>query len=138
VRELIKLIKAGDILALDDPGTLEKYADQIGKVYYFRVTGATDGVVYGNGVYTTDSPLATAATHAGVLKYGETGLVKVTILPGRSHYETYDNNEVTSHDWDAYHASYRVEPLPPPKMTPPARPMPRPEPAKEAPPAPRS
>jgi hypothetical protein len=131
VRNLIKLIKAGDVLAMNDPGTLEKYAEQAGKVYYFRVAGATDGIVYGTGVYTTDSPLATAAVHAGVLKYGETGLVKVTILPGRSHYDAYDNNEVLSREWDAYHASYRVEPLLPPMMAPPAKPMARPEPKLE-------
>jgi hypothetical protein len=47
-----------------DPGNLEGLRDLVGKSFRFQVKGAVDGSVWGAGVYTTDSALATAAVHA--------------------------------------------------------------------------
>src|SRR6185369_1403563 len=69
--------------AMADPGTLKNFRGQLGKTLLFEVTGAANGSVWGSGVYTDDSTLATAAVHAGVLKVGEKGAVKVTILAGQ-------------------------------------------------------
>jgi hypothetical protein len=39
-----------------------------------------DGPVFGSGVYTSHSALATAAVHAGVVKPGQTAVVRVTFM----------------------------------------------------------
>src|SRR5689334_559273 len=66
------------VVPLPDPGTVLGYRGKINKVFYFEVTGATTGIVWGSGPYTDDSSLATASVHAGALKAGEVGVVKVT------------------------------------------------------------
>lgn len=66
---------------LPDPGTMADYAQSLGQSFSFRVTGSTEGSIWGTNVYTNDSALATAAVHAGALRAGESGIVKVTMLP---------------------------------------------------------
>jgi len=51
---------------------------QLNTAYYYTVTGTTSGTVKGTNYYSLDSSIAAAAVHAGVLKSGETGVVKVT------------------------------------------------------------
>src|SRR5262249_55544742 len=71
----------GDALAAQaDPGTLEAFRGRVGQVVEFRVRGRTTGTVYGTDTYTDDSDLATAAVHAGVLRDGGEGVVRVTVL----------------------------------------------------------
>jgi hypothetical protein len=96
----------------DDPGSFTNTTAKAGDVMYFKVTGADVGSLYGSDVYTSDSRLAKAAVHAGVLRFGETGVVKVTILPGRSTYEGSTRNDLTSSSWTiGWDKSYRVEPI---------------------------
>jgi hypothetical protein len=97
------------VVVESDPGTVEGLRGQNGKVYLFEVTGTTRGSVWGTGVYTDDSTLAAAAVHAGVLKDGQTGVVKVTILPGLKAYQGSKRNGVTTQKWDAHAGSFRVE-----------------------------
>jgi hypothetical protein len=92
-----------------DPGTLNAYRAKTGKTFYFQVTGTTTGTVWGTEVFTDDSNLAAAAVHAGVLRAGQKGFVKVTILKGRASYPGSTQNGVTSERWEAWTASYRVE-----------------------------
>jgi hypothetical protein len=66
------------------------------------------GVVHGSGVYTTDSTLALAAVHAGVLKVGEAGVVKVTVLGPGTSFAGVTRNGVTSQPFGFYPATYRV------------------------------
>ena len=67
--------------AIPDPGNLTNYQNQPGKAFVFKVTGRTaGGFVWGTDVYTTDSTLAMAAVHAGVLKAGQAGYVRVAIV----------------------------------------------------------
>lgn len=100
--------------ARPDPGTLGAYRDRVGQTFAFRVTGAADGTIWGTDAYTDDSPLATAAVHAGVLRVGETGVVSVTILPGDDRYEGSARNGVTSLPYASFPGGYRVRPAPPP------------------------
>jgi hypothetical protein len=97
----------GSILA--DPGELEDFRGKDGMVFYFRVTGSTDGEVWGTGVYTDDSNLATAAVHAGLLKKGETGIVKVTIAAGQASYSGTTANDVTSEEYGEFEGSFKIE-----------------------------
>lgn len=92
-----------------DPGNLVSYRGENGQVFYFQVTGSADGSVWGDGIYTDDSYLATAAVHAGVLSPGEFGVVKVTILPGEDSYTGGSRNGVTSMDYGDWSGSYQVE-----------------------------
>ncbi len=94
---------------LPDPGDLESYEDFLGGAYYFTVTGDVDGEIFGTGVYTSDSDLSTAAVHAGILSPGETGTVKVTILPGQSSYQGSTAHGITSRSYGEWDSSYRVE-----------------------------
>jgi hypothetical protein len=89
-----------DVAALPDPGSLMKFQEQIGKTFVFKVTGRVDGAVWGTGVYTPDSSLATAAVHAGAVKNGQTGPVKVMMVPGPAAYVGSQQNGVNSQPWN--------------------------------------
>lgn len=114
VREFLKQLRQASLTliigdkVLDDPGTLTGYREKRGEVFYFKVVGTTTGKVWGSGVYADDSSLATAAVHAGALKPGETGVVKVTILPGQAMYEGTTQNEVTSGPYNQWYGSFSV------------------------------
>ena len=76
----------------------------------FRVTGAVSGgSVWGTQLYTTDSNLAMAAVHAGVLRRGQTGVVKVTFYPGQGKYVGSSRNGVKSANWGSFGLSFMVE-----------------------------
>jgi hypothetical protein len=94
---------------LPDPGNLTSYRPHVGMSFVFRVTGSVPGTIWGSGPYTDDSPLATAAVHAGLLKDGEMGIVRVTILPGQDHYEDSTANGVKSLSYGTFYGSYKVE-----------------------------
>lgn len=92
---------------LPDPGTLKGYRNQMGRTLNFTVIGTTSGVIYGDGIYTDDSQLATAAVHAGVLAPGEQGTVSAVIMPGLQHYIGVQRNNVYSGDFGAWSGSFR-------------------------------
>jgi hypothetical protein len=96
-------------MVLDDPGNLVDFRGQEGQTYYFSVTGSTQGSVWGTDTYTDDSQLAAAAVHAGVLREGQAGVVKVTILAGQSGYQGTSRNGVSSMNYGNWYGSYKVE-----------------------------
>jgi hypothetical protein len=96
--------------AIPDPGNLTSYQQpqHIGKTYVFRVTGRADGSLWGTGTYTLDSTLAMAAVHAGVLKPGQTGNVKVTIFGPMAGFVGSTQNGVTSSPYANYPGAYQI------------------------------
>jgi hypothetical protein len=80
----------------------------VGKFFYFEVTGSNAGTVWGTGIYADTSHIATAAVHAGVLRSGQKGFVKITVLPGQQSYEGSTRNGVTSQTFGAFEGSYRI------------------------------
>ncbi len=102
---------AGDIPELlSDPGTLTGFRDRVGETLFFWVKGdPTAGSVYGSTLYTDDSTLSVAAVHAGALDPGETGIVKVTILPGQANYDSAKRHGVQSRAWGSWAGSFRVD-----------------------------
>jgi beta-lactamase regulating signal transducer with metallopeptidase domain len=74
-----------------------------------EITGSTTGHVWGTDVYSDDSTIAAAAVHAGILKAGERGSVKITILPGRDHYDGSTKNGITSGTYGTFGGSFRLE-----------------------------
>lgn len=112
VRDLIRMVRDGATNALPDPGYINNPNTDIGKVFYYQVTGLQAGQeIYGNDVYTTGSHLGMAAVHCGVLKADQKGVVKVTILPGQANYMSTTRNGITSHPYSAWGVSFKVERL---------------------------
>jgi hypothetical protein len=97
------------VFGLEDPTMLTRIRTVPGAVLYFRVTGSISGRVWGTGIYTLDSTIAAAAVHAGILSPSQTGVLKVTVLPGRSSYEGSSRNGVTTAGYGAYGGSYSLE-----------------------------
>ncbi len=78
IRDRIRGVKASLLQAQPDPGSLSSLPPQpSGTQVLFEVIGSSGGIVWGSDVYTHDSDLATAAVHAGVLREGERGIVRV-------------------------------------------------------------
>jgi hypothetical protein len=98
-----------EIAAAPDPGNLSAYASQQGKVFAFTVTGtAAGGHVWGTDVYTTDSKLSMVAVHAGVVKVGETGVVRLKIIPSPPSYAGSTRNGITTSGYGSYTAAYQI------------------------------
>lgn len=110
IRQLQARVATQTAAVSPDPGDLTEFGNRIGESFHFLVTGSTTDSVWGTDTYTIDSSLRVAAVHAGVLRPGETGVVRVTILPGQSSYQGTTRHSVTSHPWSSWFASYRVEP----------------------------
>jgi hypothetical protein len=115
-------LKLADALSLNVPGaepeaTVAANADPapdslmslpLGKTYRFRVTGSISGAVWGTDVYTTDSSLAAAAVHAGVLKPNQTGVVKVTTMAPPAVFVGSTRNGVTSMPYTVFPGAFKV------------------------------
>ncbi len=107
IRDRIRELKESTVAAQADPGNLTTFVGRPGRLY-FKVTGNANGYAWGTDVYTADSLLATVAVHAGALKSGETGIVRVTMLDGRDAYAGSTRNGVTSSAWSNFDGSYEV------------------------------
>ena len=107
-KQIRNLLEEG-FLAADAPVHMVDLADTIGAVFYFRVTGDENGMIWGTHVYAGDSALATAAVHAGAVKHNETAAIKVTIMTPLDHYVGSESNGVTSHDFGRFGSAYTVE-----------------------------
>ncbi|MEX2027545.1 MAG: LCCL domain-containing protein, partial [Pirellulaceae bacterium] len=94
--------------ALPDPGNLKSYEGQIGKVFLFKVTGGAGGSLWGTGTYTTDSNLAAAAVHSGILKMGETGIVQVKVIASPPSFAGSVQNGLASSGYGVYGGAYEV------------------------------
>jgi hypothetical protein len=106
--ELRSLLDQG-FLASDAPARIQDLCGTPGTTYYFRVTGASDGSVWGTDVYTGDSALATAAVHGGAVLAGETAVVRVTVMPPLAQYQGSVRHGVSSHDYGRFGTAYRVD-----------------------------
>ena len=102
-------IITGDVLT--DPGNLVKLRNNNGSTYSVYVTGTDQGSVWGgaDGIYTDDSRLGKAAVHAGLLRVGEDGVVKVTIIPGAQRYLGSTRNGITTNHYGSFSGSFRFE-----------------------------
>jgi len=102
-----KLLDQG-LLAGDAPANMLNLCDPIGATYYFRVTGEATGSVWGTDVYTGDSAIGTAAVHAGLVKVGETAVIRVTVEQPLTQYQGSVRNGVTSREYGRYGTAYRL------------------------------
>lgn len=102
----------GRIYAFKDESALSAITFVPGTSFYCRVTGSTSGRIWGTDIYTSDSSLNTAAVHAGIVKPGETAIVKVTMEGPRQSYQGSTRNGVTSASYGSFGASYTIAPAP--------------------------
>jgi hypothetical protein len=111
IRDRIRNLRASVMQTQPDPGNLTEYRDRpAGTQLLFEVIGSTDGALWGTDFYTTDSSLATAAVHAGVLRDGERGVVRVTLVDALNvSFTGSHRNGVWSEAYGSYPAAYRVE-----------------------------
>jgi len=111
IRERIRGLKANLLQAQPDPGSLAGIEQaKPGTSMLFEVTGSSDGAVWGTDVYTSDSSLATAAVHAGVLRPGERSVVRVTFVDTLNvAFVGSDRNGVESQSWGPYPVGYRIQ-----------------------------
>jgi hypothetical protein len=95
-------------LAADAPPTMLDHAQPVGATYYFRVVGAADGPLWGTDVYTGDSSPATASVHAGLVKPGESAIVRVSSVAPPPKFAGSLRNGVTSHDFGRYGSAFTL------------------------------
>ncbi len=107
-KEIRGLLDQG-LLASDAPQRIMDLCDQPGNTYYFRVTGATEGMVWGTDIYTGDSVLAAVAVHAGAVKAEETAIIKVTVMQPLTQYQGSIRHGVSSHAFGRFGTAYKVE-----------------------------
>ena len=91
------------------PTNMMQYQNDIGKTFVFRVTGSTNGSVWGTDSYTTDSSIALAAVHCGLVQPGQSAIVRVTLTPGQGVYVGTTRNGVVSSSFGTYPVSYRMQ-----------------------------
>ena len=92
------------------PEHMKSFRGQNGKSFTFRVTGKTDGRIWGgqNNVYTDDSNIATAVVHAGILRAGQSGNVVIKVMSGQASYPSLSRNGVKSISYGKYDGSYQI------------------------------
>ena len=108
VRNKIRELRIAHLKPRPNPGNVANLAQRIGQTYYFDVTGAKQGSVWGTDTYTADSTLAVAAVHAGVLKVGQRGMVRVTIVKSPEKHQGSERNGITTSDYGPYSGSYKI------------------------------
>ena len=108
IRDTIRRMLEASFPSIDNPGTMNNYANQIGKSYLIRVTGHTSGSVYGTEYFTYDSDIATACVHSGALRNGETGVIVIEMISAGEPHIGSIKHSVRSYDYGLYPASYTV------------------------------
>ncbi|MBV6486565.1 MAG: LCCL domain-containing protein [Pseudorhodoplanes sp.] len=106
-RQLRKLLEQ-NFIASDAPSSMHDLCEAAGTTYYFRVTGMTEGQLWGTDVYTRDSTIGVAAVHAGLLKPGETAVVRLTVVAPLENYPGSTRNGVTSAEYGSFPHAWRL------------------------------
>ena len=80
---------------------------KVGEVYGYKITGSTEGTVWGDGIYTDDSNIAKAAVLEGKCKIGENCTVCIRIIESKSSYGSCTKNGISTSSWGHWDGSYR-------------------------------
>jgi len=91
----------------DTPVSMATFRDRAGETLSFAIRGRDDQAVWGTSTYSDDSGLETAAVHAGLLRVGQSGIVKVTPAAGLERYEGSIQNGVQSSAFGPQKGSFR-------------------------------
>jgi hypothetical protein len=104
----LKTLLEKNYVAADAPSGMHGLCGTIGATYYFRVTGQLEGTVWGTDVYTRDSNIGAAAVHAGLVKAGETRVLRIEVMPAQESYPGSERNGVTSTDYASFPDCWRL------------------------------
>jgi hypothetical protein len=106
-RQLRRLLEQHSV-ATDAPTSMRGLCEKVGATYYFRVTGVTEGQLWGTDTYSGDSTIGAAAVHAGLLKPEETKLLRVTVVAPPEKFPGTVRNGVTSTEYGPYPHAWRL------------------------------
>ena len=106
-RQLRKLLQESSV-ASDAPTNMHGLCETVGTTYYFRVTGVTEGQLWGTDIYSGDSTIGAAAVHAGLLKPGETDFFRVIVVTPPEKYPGTLRNGVTSTEYGRYQYAWKL------------------------------
>ena len=106
-RQLRNLLERCSVAA-DAPKNMHGLCETVGATYYFRVTGVTEGQLWGTDIYSGDSTIGAAAVHAGLLKPGETAFFKVTVVTPPEKFPGTTRNGVTSTEYGRYQYAWKL------------------------------
>lgn len=107
-RKQLRALLEQNLIASDAPANMHGLCDTVGATYYFRVTGATEGQLWGTDIYSGDFTIGAAAVHAGLLKPSETGFLRVTVVTPPEKFEGTTRNGVTSTEYGRYQYAWRL------------------------------
>ena len=79
---------------------------KVGEEYGYKITGSTEGTVWGDGIYSDDSNIAKAAVLEGKCKIGENRIVCIKIIESKSSYGSCTKNGISSSSWGHWDGSY--------------------------------
>ena len=79
---------------------------KVGEEYGYKITGSTEGTVWGDGIYTDDSNIAKAAVLEGKCKIGENCTVWIKIIESKSSYGSCTKNGISTSSWGHWDGSY--------------------------------
>jgi hypothetical protein len=106
-RQLRRLLEQNQV-ASDAPTSMHGLCETVGATYYFRVTGVTEGQLWGTDIYSGDSTIGAAAVHAGLLQPGKTDLFRVTVVTPPERFPGTVRNGVTSTEYGRYQYAWKL------------------------------
>jgi hypothetical protein len=106
-RQLRTLLDRNSV-ASDAPPNMHGLCEKVGAVYYFRITGAAEGQLWGTDIYSGDSLLGAAAVHMGLLKPGQSGVFRVTVVTPPEEFPGTERNGVTSTQYGKYQYAWQM------------------------------
>lgn len=104
----LKAMLDKNLVASDAPSSMHTLSETVGSTFYFRVTGVTDGQIWGTDTYTRDSTLGAAAVHLGLLKPGQTAVLRLTVVKPLDSYPGTTRNGVTTSDYGPYPHAWKL------------------------------
>jgi hypothetical protein len=105
--------EAAESAPATDPWSLNalEHRTEVGEEFTYDCPPADESrldTIWGNGIYTDDSSVCTAAVHAGVITVEDGGEVTIEIAPGEESYEGTEQNGVESNPYGPWGGSFIV------------------------------
>jgi hypothetical protein len=96
------------LLVAEDATSAVGYRSQVGRVLTFICPSKLNTIreIWGTDVYMPESPICTAAVHAGVFAPGASGQVTIVIGPGAASFEGTERHGVKSSSYGPRDSSY--------------------------------
>ena len=80
--------------------------ENIGRKYCYKIKGSSEGIVWGDNIYTDDSNIAKAAVLEGKCQLGQEKIVGIKMIEGKSSYSSASRYGVSSVTYGSWPASY--------------------------------